>query len=66
MKRFRIMSRLMTTNDQFTHALTDSPAEAKEIAEKLIRGGGRDVEVMDAHAEKFYDLPAFIAAHGLK
>lgn len=66
MERFRITSRLLTTNSQFVHALTNSPAEAKQIAEKLIGAGGRDVEVMDAHAEKFYDLKAFVAEHNLR
>jgi hypothetical protein len=65
MKRYQVCALALTTGNPVIYTMSDSPGEAYDMAQKLSNAGGRNVEILDAHTEKFYDLKNFAAEHRL-
>lgn len=66
MKRYQITSLARTTGQPLVYTVSDTPAEALQLAQKLHDAGARQVEILDSQTEKFYDLKSFAAEHRLR
>lgn len=66
MKRFTIVSRLMTTPAPSLVGHADTPQEAVTMARKATQEGKRDVRIGDNQAEKHFDTESFAKEYGVR
>jgi len=65
MKRFEICATARTTGMPLVYNVTDSAAEAFNLARQMKEQRVNGVQIHDAIADKFYTVEAFAAEHRL-